>query len=100
SLQRERLREVKILDNLQKDIPEKVWLERLEFKDTNLMISGKAISDGELTNFMENLSKSVFLKEVNLLKSSELSTDRGMLKQFEIVCVIDRPILSSSEVRR
>lgn len=99
SLQKERLREVKILDNLQKDIPEKVWLNRLEFQDQRLLITGLTTNDTELTVFMENLSKSVFLKEVNLVKSTEENTERGFLKRFEISCVIDRPILTP-EVRR
>lgn len=100
SLQKERLKEVKILDNLQKDIPEKVWLTRLDFQDVNLVIDGVTTSDSELTLFMENLSKSVFLKEVNLVKSSEVPSDKGLLKKFEIVCVIDRPNLSGMEGKK
>lgn len=98
-LQKERLREVKILDNLQKDIPEKLWLSRLEFQDAKLMITGLTTNDTELTSFMESLSKSVFLKDVNLVKSSEEQAERGFLKRFEIVCTIDRPVVAP-EVRR
>lgn len=99
-LQKERLREVKILDNLQKDIPEKLWLTKIEFQEINLIIAGVTTSDSELTALMENLSKSVFLKEVNLVRSSESQTERGLVKKFEIVCVLDRPVLSRQEGQR
>ncbi len=100
SLQKERLREVKILDNLQKDIPEKVWLTQLDFQGINFKLSGVAVSDSDLTVLMENLSKSVFLKEVNLVKSSETPTERGTFKSFEIACIIDKPQLQSAEAKK
>ncbi len=91
-LQKERKREVKILDNLQKDIPEKVWLTQVEFLDSSLRIMGAATADSEISNFMENLQKSVFLRDVKLEKSTEEPTDKGILRIFSIVCVIDRPV--------
>jgi type IV pilus assembly protein PilN len=93
-LQKERLREVKILDNLQKDIPEKVWLTRMEFQDTTLKLSGAATADVEVSTFMDNMSRSVFLRDVSLLKSDSEKTEQGILKVFEILCTIDKPNLS------
>ncbi len=92
-LQKDRLREVKILDNLQKDIPEKVWLTKLEFNDGNVKIAGAATVDSEISNFMDNLQKSVFLRDVKLGKSADEPSDRGILKVFEIFCAIDRPAI-------
>lgn len=97
-LQKERLREVKILDNLQKDIPEKVWLTRMEFLDVNLRISGAATADIEVSTFMDNLGRSVFLKDVSLVKSTNEESERGVFKVFEILCTIERPM--TSEVKK
>ncbi|MGZ5278467.1 MAG: PilN domain-containing protein [Pseudobdellovibrionaceae bacterium] len=97
-LQKERLREVKILDNLQKDIPEKVWLTRMEFADTNLRVSGAATADLEISTFMDNLGRSVFLRDVSLVKSTNETSDKGVLKIFDILCTIDRPTVN--EVKR
>lgn len=88
-LRRERLKEVKVMDNLQKDIPEKVWLTKLDFQETKLTLSGLATADTELTLFMETLSKSVFLHEVSLVRSSEQPSENGILKKFDISCAID-----------
>lgn len=89
SLRRERLKEVKVMDNLQKDIPEKVWLTKIDFQEAKLLLSGLATADTELTQFMETLSKSVFLHEVSLVRSSEQPSEAGVLKKFEISCAID-----------
>ena len=89
-LRKERLKEVKMMDNLQKDIPEKVWLTKIDFQETKLALAGLATSDAELTQFMENLSRSVFLHDVNLVRSEEQSTDKGMLKKFDISCAVNQ----------
>lgn len=91
NLQKDRLREVKILDNIQKDIPEKVWLKRIEIRDTDLRIFGTATADGEIANFVDNLSKMVFLTSVIPVKSADEVTDKGIYKSFELNCKIDRP---------
>lgn len=89
-LRKERLKEVKILDNLQKDIPDKVWLTKIDLQASKLVLSGLATADAELTTFMENLSRSVFLREVNLVRSSETPSDNGVLKRFEISAALDQ----------
>jgi Tfp pilus assembly protein PilN len=91
-LQKERLLEVKILDNIQKDIPNKVWLNRIELQEAKLVVVGQTTTDSELTLFMENLAKSIFLKDVNLIKSEEFPSDKGTLKRFDILCGIDKPV--------
>lgn len=105
ALRKDRQKEVKILDSIQKDIPEKVWLTRIEMKEkekdpsgkdtpngNKLIIDGMATADQELTSFMETLSKSVFYKSVNLIRSQELQSDKGILKTFQISCDIDRDL--------
>ncbi len=91
-LQKERLLEVKILDNVQKDIPNKVWLNRIEILEGKFAVIGQTTTDSDLTLFMENLGKSVFLKDVNLIKSEDVPTEKGNLKRFDIQCLIDKPV--------
>ena len=99
NLQKDRLREVKILDNIQKDIPEKVWLKKIEFKDTDLKIFGIATGDPEIAGFVDNLSKMVFLTSVIPVKSADEVTDKGIFKTFELNCKIDRPSMSKGKSR-
>lgn len=100
TLRKERLKEVKILDNLQKDIPDKVWLTKVDLSSGKIVLAGLATADAELTGFMENLSRSVFLREVNLVRSSEQASDSGVLKRFEISAVIDQPVTDTTGAKK
>ncbi len=99
-LRKERMREVKILDNIQKDIPEKVWVNAIKFDDKRLLISGLAVSDPDLTTFMENMSRSVFLRDVNLIKSDEqmMENSSKIIKKFDVTASLEEA-LPSSEVK-
>lgn len=91
SLKKDRLREVKVLDFIQRDMPEKMWMTRIELMDGKLNIQGMTTTDGELTLFMENLSHSAYLREVSLVKSTDfLSQEFGSLKKFEINCFMEK----------
>lgn len=91
SLKKDRHREVKILDFIQKDMPERMWLLRVALEDGRISIQGLATTDNELTQFMEMLSKSAFLKEVNLVRSNDFnSPEFGQVKRFEISCLVDK----------
>lgn len=91
SLQKDRDREVKILDNIQKDIPEKVWLKRIEFKDNELLINGMAYTDGDISSFIDSLGKIYTILSVSSAKSEDVVSDKGTFKSFEVACKIDRP---------
>lgn len=84
SLTKERLREVKILDAIQTDIPQKTWLTKIEVQNDLLTLAGYSAVDSDTTSFMEKLSNSIHLKDVNLIKSEESQVSGGYIKRFEI----------------
>lgn len=91
AVRRDRLREVRVLDYIQREIPEKVWLQKMDLVDNRLSISGFATADNELTTFMEGLQRSAYLKEVNLVRSNEAPfADFGLVKRFEITCLVEK----------
>lgn len=93
TIKRDRLREVRVLDYIQREIPEKVWLQKLDLQDGRLSISGYATADSELTTFMDGLQRSAYLKEVLLVRSTEaVIADMGTVKRFEISCSLDRTL--------
>jgi len=90
NLKEDRLREVHILDFIQKDLPDHLWLAQMELNDGRLSIQGLSTTDSELTQFMDTLSKSVYLKEVSLVRSTDFnSLELGNLKKFEISCLME-----------
>lgn len=89
-LAKDRFREIKVLDLIQQVIPEKVWLTRVESGDGRITVQGQAMTDFEISSFMESLAKSVYFLDVNLLSSSETLVDGINIKKFEIACVMEK----------
>lgn len=88
---KDRNREIRVMDLLQTVIPEKAWLTRIQISTDKVNIQGLAMSDFEVSSFLESLTKSAFLMDVNLVSSSEINQDGMMLKKFEISCLLERP---------
>ncbi|MNJ92476.1 Fimbrial assembly protein (PilN) [compost metagenome] len=88
---KDRQREVRVLELLQNVLPEKAWLTRLDIKPDRVTIEGLALSDFEVSTFMESLTKSVYLMDVNLVSSKEEILEGMSLKRFEISCLLERP---------
>lgn len=90
-ISRGRQNEIRVLDLIQQVIPEKVWLVKLEFREGRLLLSGLAMSDFEISGFMESLAKSVFFSDVKLESSAEQVVDGLNLKRFEVLCQLGAP---------
>lgn len=90
-ISKDRQREIRVLDLLQTVIPEKAWLTRIQINPDKVNIQGLALNDFEVSTFLEALTKSVFLMDVNLVSSSEVTQDGVNLKKFEISCLLERP---------
>ncbi|PWU15961.1 MAG: fimbrial assembly protein [Bdellovibrio sp.] len=92
SIKKDRMREVRVLDYIQRTIPPKVWLKKLELStEGRVVLGGLTNLDSELTAFMDSLQKSAYLKDVSLVRSNEVSTkEEGVLKTFEITCNLEK----------
>ncbi len=89
NLKKGRMDSVKILELVHKNIPNHVWLRSMTMAKDKLEIAGYAITDNDLTNFMESLQKSIYFKEVRLLRSKEENLPKhGNVKKIDIVCVL------------
>lgn len=84
SLARTRLREIKTLDFIQTNLPEKVWLREVSFKSGDLMLRGYAVTDDDLTAFIRSLEKNRSFTNVILLQAKEEKIKSGAVKNFEI----------------
>lgn len=84
--------EIRVLDLLQQVIPEKAWITQIKISPGRVAIQGMALSDFEVSSFLEALTKSVFLMDVNLVSSSEAIIEGVSLKKFEISCLLEKPM--------
>lgn len=89
-LAKNRYREIKVLDLIQQVIPEKVWLTKLDANDGKIVVAGYAMTDFDISSFMESLAKSVHFVDVNLLNSTESQLDGLTIKAFEIGCSLEK----------
>jgi Tfp pilus assembly protein PilN len=89
ALSRTRLRELKALDFLQTMIPERVWLNSLDYIDEKFRLKGLALTDDDLTDLIQALDKSSFFSEVVLLQAKETTSRDGTLKNFELTTTIE-----------
>lgn len=90
-ISKDRQREIRVLDLLQTLIPEKAWLTRIQINPEKVNVQGMALTDFEVSTFLEALTKSVYLMDVNLVSSNEVTQDGVILKKFEISCLLERP---------
>ncbi len=63
-LARDKINEFKLFRHLQNATPESVWINRLEFKDNELMINAESDVQDELNKFSVRLSNADFLSNI------------------------------------
>jgi Tfp pilus assembly protein PilN len=90
TLSKDRLREIQILDLFQQVIPERVWLRELDFRDRKLIIRGQAMSDSDITSFIEALGRSIFLYDVQPNGTNETLLDGQKIRDFEISASLEK----------
>lgn len=79
-----RLREIRAIDHLQNIVPEKVWFNKIEFKDDRFFVEGISANDAELDKLLKGIRSFGTFQDVLLAKAVEQKTKQGTLKQFEI----------------
>lgn len=92
SLSVDRLKVVRALDAIQTLIPEKAWLSRIayDYINSSLLIEGLAVGDLDVTGFLEALSRSVYFKQVDLMRSQEVVFEEKPAKRFEIALTMEQ----------
>jgi type IV pilus assembly protein PilN len=85
-LDRGRLRAAYILGELSQRTPDKVWIESLDKKGKSLKISGVALDNDTIANFMDVLGHSKYFSGVELEITEQI--DRGGMKlmKFNLHC--------------
>jgi len=88
SLRKQKNTPARVLDELSTNKPEKIQFESLKKEGSKLGIEGIALDDETVANFMENLRKSKFFSNVDLVVSEQVEQNKIKLKKFIITCEI------------
>ncbi len=90
---------VRVLDEVAARIDkQRMWLEALQQQDATLSLSGVALDNQTVAQFMDNLKESPFIKDVSLTSSSLKVVSGRNLKSFELTCSVSQPDSKKSAV--
>lgn len=85
SISKERLKVVKAMDSLHRNVPQQAWLTELTVRENYAVkILGFALDDFIVSNLIQNLDESIFFENVKLVSSQESSAAEGKLRKFEV----------------
>jgi len=71
---------VQILNEVSKALPDLVWLTDLKLSGTHLSLSGMALDENAVANYITNLDASPFFKEPNLVNLNRSQKDSFSFK--------------------
>jgi type IV pilus assembly protein PilN len=90
---------VRVLDEVATRVDkQRMWLEALQQQAASLSLSGVALDNQTVAQFMDNLKESPFIKDVTLTNSSQKVVSGRNLKSFELTCTVAQPDLKKAEV--
>jgi type IV pilus assembly protein PilN len=90
---------VRTLDEVASRIDnQRMWLESLQQENSSLRLSGVALDNQTIAQFMDNLKESPFVQDVTLSGSSLKVVSGKNLKSFELNCVVAQPVKPAPEI--
>jgi Tfp pilus assembly protein PilN len=75
---------VRIMDELSKHIPYYVWLSEATYDEQTVHLKGKALSLNLIADYIDNLEKSPYFENVNLLSSTQKTVRDNQYLEFSI----------------
>lgn len=91
SLRKGKTGPVRALDDLATDIPNRVWLSRVEESAGSMTIEGLAVDHEDVSAFMKALQKSKYYSDITLNYSRASTSRQGgaVLYDFKITCRVN-----------
>jgi type IV pilus assembly protein PilN len=89
---------VRVLDEVANKIDtQRMWLESLHQDNAVLKLSGIALDDQTVAQFMLNLKESPFVQDVALASSSQKPVSGRNLKSFDLNCAVAQPVAPKAD---
>lgn len=82
---------IHLLDDLNKAIPEKLWIETFQENSGVMKISGIGVSEKTVATFISELEASPFYRDVDLKITKQIVQDGLKLQSFDIECKAELP---------
>jgi len=93
SLEANRFEPALLLDTMtQAIVPKRMWFTKLDSKNDSVKISGIALDNKTVADFMVRLEKTDLFSAVNLNTLKQSKVDTLKLKSFQVSCIKKRPV--------
>ena len=91
---------VHLMDELITALPEQLWVTDYKEKAGKITIKGVALSEDDVAEFMTNLDKSPYYSNVTLKVAKQKVKDGLKLKNFELLCQIEKKATPPSKTAK
>jgi type IV pilus assembly protein PilN len=92
TLQRDRAQTVHLLDDLVRQMPEGVYLNKIVQKGLRIDITGYAQSNARVSTLMRNIDSSPWLERPVLIQVNAASVDKKRVSEFSMFLFLKRPV--------
>ncbi len=82
---------VRIMDEINRRIPDYVWLKDASFDGQTMKIKGEAISNNLIADFITNLQRSETFGQVNLIVSTQKTQGGVVYLEFDMTVPVKKP---------
>ncbi|HLG21902.1 MAG TPA: PilN domain-containing protein [Candidatus Manganitrophaceae bacterium] len=79
---------VHLLDEVSRSMPDRVWLMNMNEQGGTIDLEGKATTNSEIVDFINNLKKSPFFKDVQILESRQSLEEQIAVYTFKLKLAI------------
>jgi Tfp pilus assembly protein PilN len=91
ALRGEAQREIRVLDTIQREMPQRMWLSKVEVNtEGKLDVEGLSNSEVELNQLIDILGRNTIVKEVSLISSKEKTIEGYNLKEFKLAILFQK----------
>jgi len=79
---------VHLLDQVSRNLPPRVWLIGLAQQGNGVTIEGRAMTNSELVDFIDNLKRSKYFSEIQILESRQGVEGNVPIYNFKLNCTL------------
>lgn len=80
-----------IMDELSKSLPEWVWLTEASYAGNMVRLIGRSVSNNLLADYIFNLKESPYFSNINLISSTQRSTQNNQYLEFSLTARYSLP---------
>ena len=80
---------VRVMDDLNKALPERAWITSIKERQGSLSIAGMALDDQTIAGFMRDLEASDYYDTVDLVQSRKTPWKGGKISEFSLEAKIN-----------